>query len=270
MSSTPIPVLDLRSDALTCDYPSASYRCALTPTSKGVVRVLHELEDAPELAELVSDDAARFAVEVVSKRTFRSRLEQADAGEWSQTFNLDAAGITKAEAQARPGLIAVRDCQLPVEGLGLAWRSLNAPVNVRAGQWLARAQHSELETPQNSLVKFIDAPSIGKTELRCLYVPPYYHIQIHPLTRSECAKNETGAAAKTVTLAAWVTALAHAGTQAVRNGTEPDDHMGQQLKAVLSDLDPDCPAPGEDDYDPLRAATILSGADLITFDDRDD
>ena len=267
-----IPVLDSRIDALTCDYPDGSYQCKMTPTTGGTVKADHTLNEAPELERLLNEHAARFVVEIVSKRTFKSRLEQADPCGWSHQFNLDTAAITKRGAYARPGLIAVRDCELSTEHLAPAWRSVGS-VSVRAGQWLARTQHSDMESPLVSLLRFKTDETVRRHELRCRYVDPYYDILLHPATHTECAANETRPAAKTIMLAAWVAALSDAGTRPAFTGTdtdpEPEDHMGYQLKAKLKDLDAACPAPGEDDYDPLRAATILLAADLITFDDGD-
>ena len=269
-----IPVLDSRIDALTCDYSDGSYQCKLTPNANGTVKADHKLNEAPELTRLLNEDAARFAVEIVSKRTFKSRLEQAAPYVASHVFSLDTAAITKRGAYARPGLIAVRDCELSTEHLTPAWRSIGPSVSVQVGQWLARTQHSDMESPLVSLLRFKTDETVRGHELRCRYVDPYYDILLHPATHAECAANESGAAAKTIMLAAWVAALSDADTRPAFRGTdtepEPEDHMGYQLKAKLKDLDADCPAPGEDDYDPLRAATILLGADLITFDEGND
>ena len=90
---------------------------------------------------------------------------------------------------------------------------------------------------------------------------------------TECQRNEAHPAAKTVMLAAFTAALADANRRSAFGGNENDDgdgeakeSIGYQLEAKIKELDSDCPTPGQEDYDPLRAATILFGEDLITFD----
>ncbi len=96
---------------------------------------------------------------------------------------------------------------------------------------------------------------------------------MNPDDLSECQQNEGQSAVKTVVLAAWVSALADAKGRSAFGGSEDGDgngdemeSIGYQLAAKIKALDPECPAPGEDDYDPLRAATVLCGEELITFD----
>lgn len=273
-----IPVLDSRADALSCDYPEGRYRCNMTTVRGGsAIAAKHTIDGADELDHLVVNGSARFAVEIISSATFTSTLERAPEGHSSHTFDLDAATIAKAGAQARPGLIAVRDCTLPVTKLSPAWRDTGDNVAIRAGQWLARGQHAELTSPQMSLLRFVSDPALSHCEMRCRYAHPGYEILMNPDDLAECQQNEGQPAAKTVLLAAYVSALADANKQGAFGGGENGDRNGEQkesigyqLEAKIKALDPECPVPGEDDYDPLRAATVLIGEDMITFDSEGD
>ena len=96
---------------------------------------------------------------------------------------------------------------------------------------------------------------------------------MNPDDFAECQSNEGQPAAKTVVLAAYVAALADANKRSAFGGIEDGDEggelkesIGYQLEAKVKALDPECPTPGEDDYDPLRAATVLLGEDMITFE----
>ena len=73
-----------------------------------------------------------------------------------------------------------------------------------------------------------------------------------------------------------MSALADANTRSAFGGSDDGEGSGEQKEAIgyqlatkIKDLDPKCPAPGEDDYDPLRAATVLLGEDMITFSEGD-
>ena len=269
-----IPVLDSRADALSRDYPDGRYRCKMTTVRDGqAITAQHIIDGADELDDLVANGVARFAVEIVSSATFRSSLERAPKSTSTHTFDLDAATVTKDGAQARPGLIAVHECSLPVTRLSPAWQNLGGSVTVRAGQWLARGQHAELTSPQTSLLTFVPDRTLRRYEIRCRFAHPGYEITMNPTDLAECQQNEGQPAAKTVMLAAWVSALADANKRSAFGGREDGEGTGEeresigyQLAAKIKARDPECPAPGEDDYDPLRAATVLLGEDMITFD----
>lgn len=269
-----IPVLDSRADALSRDYPDGRYRCKMTIVRGGqAITAQHTIDGADELGDLIANGSARFAVEIISSTTFTGRLELAPESAPTQTFDLDPATIAKDGAQARPGLIAVRDCSLPVTLLSPAWQDLGGSVAFRAGQWLARGQHAELTSPQTSLLKFSSDGTLRRYEMRCRYAHPGYEIFMHPDDLAECQLDEGQPAAKTVMLAAYVSALADANKRSAFGGSEGGDEtseqkesIGYQLEAKIKALDPQCPTPGEDDYDSLRAATVLLGEDMITFD----
>ena len=136
-----------------------------------------------------------------------------------------------------------------------------------------RGQHAELTSPQTSLLRFVPDETLRRCEMRCRYAHPGYDIDMNPDDLSECQQNEGQSAAKTVVLAAWVAALADANRRSAFSGSEDGngngeerESIGYQLAAKIKALDSKCPVPGEDDYDPLRAATVLNGEDMITFD----
>ena len=272
-----IPVLDSRDDALSCDWPDADYRCVMTTVNDGqAARAVHMLTEARGLAELVAGGLAAFAVEVVSPATFTSQLHLAPEGSESHTFDIDAGAVSKEGAQARPGVVAVRDCELSLAQCRAAWHLQGESVRVAPGQWLARCQHSELTSPQTSLLRFIPDKALRRHEMRCAYAETSYEISMHPEDLAACQQDESNPAAKTVMLAAWTAALADANRRGAFGGSndggddgEQKESMAFQLEAKLKALDPKCPVPGEDDYDPLRAATVLLGSDMIDFGTED-
>ncbi len=103
---------------------------------------------------------------------------------------------------------------------------------------------------------------------------PHYEVSMHSDDLAACQDNEGHPAVKVVMLAAWTAALADAANQTAFAGGDSDDEekepLGLQLAAMIKDADPECPAPGEEDYDPIRAATLLAGSQLVVFDEQDD
>ena len=274
-----IPVLDARADTASCDYPLGSYACALTKLRSGsVIRASHRLNGAPALSELIAAGAACFAVEIRSTATFTSQFHRAEQRESSHDVTINTDILARDGGQALPGLIATADCSLPLADCTDTWRELEHGIPVKAGQWLARAQHFDLQSPQQSLITFVADDAIQRGELRRKFVHtdyPHYEISMHSADLAACQGNEGHPAVKAVMLAAWTSALADAGTQPAFAGGETDDDeekepLGYQLAAMIRGADPDCPAPGEEDYDPLRAATLLSGNQLVVFDEEDD
>ncbi|MCQ3814375.1 MAG: hypothetical protein KTU85_08160 [Acidimicrobiia bacterium] len=271
-----VPVIDTRVDALSCDYPDGRYQCKMTTVSSGkTLRADHEIEGADELKKLLSKGFVMFALELVSTVSLISTLELAEEGKSTQTVVLDPSSVAEQGAQARPGLIAVRNCTLSGSGLSPAWQEFGGRIPVQAGQWLARGQHYELASPQTSLMKFVADKELRRREMRCRFAHPSYEIVMHPDDLAQCQQNEAQPAAKAVMLAAWVSALADANNRSAFGGHadgdvgedgEQREPLGHQLAAKIKALDPACPTPGEEDYDPLRAATVLLGEDLITFD----
>ncbi len=268
-----VPVLDSRLDVLSCDWPQGKYSCQMTSVRDGsAIQVSHQIDEAEALIKLVESGSVRCAVEVTSPRTFSSSLELAPQGSWSHTLDLAPLKVAKDGAQARPGLLAVVDCKLPSTQLSAGWQAHGSDIEVRAGQWLARGQHAELSSPKTSLVKFVADQSADQSlkqgELRCRYAQTHYEVSMHPSDLTDCKQNLGHPSTKTILLAAYVCALADAAKQSAFGGASDGDEqakepIGYQLEAAIKDLDPECPTPGEDDYDPLRAATILLRQEAI-------
>lgn len=266
-----IPVLDTRRDAMSCDWVDADYQCELIQLNGGKsVKVSHRITGADALLDLVLSGSAKFAVEITSPSTFRSFLELAQAGETSHTFHL-GNDDDKSDAQARPGLIAVRSFVLPVDHLSSVWRTQSNGITVSTGQWLARAQHANLLSPEDGLLSFVPDNSVQRCQLRCEYADPAYKVRINPDDLAKCVSDPSQPAARAIVLAAYTAALADADKQVQFTGGEEGDKQksgfGVQLEAHLKERDPSCPTPGEDGFDPLRAATLLAGSDLIRFEE---
>ena len=263
-----VPVLDSRADMLSCDWPDAEYRCEMTQLSGGErIKATHYLDGADALSELVQREKAQFAVEIVSPATLTTSLKLAPEGERHHTFELGAE-IDNDGAQARPGLITVTDCVVPVGQLNTVWQG-HSGIAVLKGQWLARGQHSDLVSPRTGLLRFIADPSMDRYQMSCQHIHPFYEVRMNKDALAELRNNEAQPAAKTIILAAYVAALADANHQTAFTGDDGDDTkeaVGYQLHEQIKALDPTCPAPGEDDYDPLRAATVLIGSDMIVFE----
>ncbi len=266
-----LPVLDSRVDSLSCDYPAAHYECKFTNVpSKPAISAHHIISGADALSDLFTSGKAQFAVEVVSPRTFTSTLEVAPSGSDTHIIDLDPSKLAKDGAQAKPGFIAVEDCTLPTALLSAAWHDFGAYVAVKAGSWLARGQHAELSSPKMSLCQFLADDQLRDYEMRCSYAPPGYVIHMHSDLLAECSQNEGSPAAKATILAGFVAALADANTQSAFGGGQDADEsdkelIGYQLEQTIKAIDPECPAPGEEGYDPLRAATILLQEEMSVF-----
>lgn len=274
-----IPILDARSDVASCDYPLGGYECGLLALSSGsVLRVSHRINGAPALSALIASGAARFAVEVRSPATFTSQFHRAEPRESCHDLTIDADVLARDGGQALPVLIAAEDCSLALADCTDTWQQIANAVPVKAGQWLARAQHFDLSTPQQSLITFVADDAVKRGELRRQFVHseyPHYEISINSADLAACTGNEGDPAGNAVVLAAWTSALADAHNQPafVGGGPGSDDGkepLGDQLTAMIKSADPDCPAPGDDDYDPLRAATLLSGNELVVFKEDDE
>ncbi len=268
-----IPTLDCRLDSLSCDYPEGMYGCTMISLRGGsAISARHDLSGAPDLDRLIIDGMASYAVEIVSSDTFTSSLTCAANGASNHEFNIDNATISLDGAQARPGIIAVHDCELATARLNGAWSDLGASVAVHAGQWLARGQHHNLASPKSSLLRFIGDDTVKSRELRCAYSHPIYQISMNHKDLKKCQQEPDHPTAKTILLAAFVAALADANGRPAFTGVHEDgsedqrEAIGDQLAAQLKALDLECPTPGDDNYDPLRAASLLLGEDMIIFD----
>lgn len=265
-----IPVLDTRADVLSCDWIDADYQCEVTQLAgRSNAKATHRIDGATELLDLVSVGSAKFAVEVTSPSTFRSFLNFASEGETSHTFNLGLGD--KANEQVRPGLIAVRSFVLADCNLSSVWRERKEEIFVQPGQWLARTQHSNLLSPEDGLLSFVADKSLPRSQMRCEYADPVYKVQMNPLDHRKCVSDPSQPAARAIVFAAYTAALADANQQnhytGGEEGAESKGSLGIQLDAHLKALDPSCPTPGEEGYDPLRAASLLAGSELIQFDE---
>ena len=272
--STAVPVLDARRGVESCDYPAAVYECRLTRrTSGGEATARHHLSGAPALEHLIRDGKARFAVEVRSAAAFASCLHIAEAGHTDHTVPIDGDDLAASGRQALPGLLAVEACPLPLSDCGEVWQRLGRRrVEAPAGHWLARAQHCDLLAPQHSLLRFVEAAegTLERGRMRLDFRggdgPIRYEVSLHKDDIAACRRDASQPAARAATLAAWTAALADAGTNPAFTGDDNGarEPVGVQLAAFLGEAG--CSAPGDDDYDPVRAATELAGHEFLNFD----
>ena len=264
-----VPVLDARPDVASCDYPAAAYECRVTSHSRGAVAIVrHELRGAPALEELIQHGKARFAVEVRSPAAFTGRLHIAEKGERRHEVPVGGEELAAADCQVLPGLLAVEACSLSLRDCGESWRRLGKSRRVPAGLWLARAQHHDVRTPQQSLLTFVEDidGTLERGHMRIGFRhdgSPLYEVSMHKDDLAACLSDASRPAAQAVVLAAWTAALADAGTQHAFSGNDAGERepLGAQLADLLHNVK--CPAPGEDNYDPLLAATSLQGHELL-------
>ena len=149
MSATvPLPVLVEGGSRL--DWMTASYRADVTIKGAQAI-IVHQLTDAPELVAQIESGQAQWATEFRCPRTLHSREDRSQ----DQTQRLDwneeeAVGDTFL----LPGLVAVKDLVLDPSGLNPFGWTLDAPVHVPAGWWLARAEARRVNPLVASLVHF--------------------------------------------------------------------------------------------------------------------
>lgn len=276
-----VPVLDRRPPG-NLDWPAADYWADVTQAklSRRQGRAVREvtatnhLAHAPELAALVESGAARWCLEVRGTQTFyvETFLAEERSNEVGAVFPDDAVRVSTLKAL--PGLVAVRDCELQPGGLHPLWRR-HGSINVPRGTWLARAQHVDLQAGLASIVRFVGEESVGPNRMRLRFVNdglPHWVAEINP---ADLQRHETqpDASTRAVILAALVGALADAAKRPEFGGgreadedlasTNPTHVAGVHMGRRLLSLDVDCKLPGDDDFDPAYAASLLVGDVLL-------
>lgn len=272
-----VPVLDQR-EFHNLDWPAARYEAVVDLVrfvGGGTERVgefvaEHTLSGARGLEELVQEGSARWCLEVRSPVTYLVDLFVAEARSSRVEATIPKASLIAKQLVGLPGLVAINDCKLQPEGLHEAWEA-REPIFVPAGTWLVRGQHVPLVSPLSSIVSFEPDKTVQPRLMKIAFATspvPHWVVSLNPDDLERYQQDETASEAQSVTLAGLTAALADARRQPAFAG-DPDDEQavlhpaGDYLVRLLRQADPECLAPGDDGYDPLYAATLLAGDELL-------
>lgn len=145
-SHSSLPVL--HSDRL--DWVEASYE-SLLAVGQSRVTVEHRL-DCTEIAGLIADGAASYAVESRCPRTMFSRTDLSAGTRQQIDVTVDMA---EDSLFLLPGVVAVSPCSLPAAGLHKMLRTGRRSVEIPVGWWLARGGEFSYKPVIAQLLAFV-------------------------------------------------------------------------------------------------------------------
>ncbi|MXW41498.1 MAG: hypothetical protein F4X48_00310 [Acidimicrobiia bacterium] len=148
MRAERLPVLTEGGSSL--DWASARYEAKVDIKGSQAI-IVHYLDGAPQLDQLLGSGHAKWLTEFRCPRTLHSRevwdQERTQRVTWNED---DVVGQTFLLS----GLVAVSDLELDPTGLNPFGWSADKPIEVPAGWWLVRAEARRVEPLVASLVRF--------------------------------------------------------------------------------------------------------------------
>ena len=158
MPDTALPIL--LADGSRLDWRDAAYGADVY-IGDDFARVTHRLENAPEMEEMLARGDAEWAVELRCPKTLFGRIETSAEPVMDVRWAEDDVDDT---LYAIPGLIAVRETEIPTSGLDPLWAgsALLAP----AGWWLARGREYRSKTLRQALLAFTEDPDLPDGRMR--------------------------------------------------------------------------------------------------------
>jgi len=259
-----VPVLDDREGG-NLDWPSAEYAPAVSAGQAGRVEVHHALSGADSLKRLVESGCCRWAVEVRSVSTYFAKLFVAEQGSDLHRFEIPKATLAASGVHVFPGLVSVTPCELPITSseLNPVWRRCGRDyLEVPQGVWLVRGRHHDL-IGNTSIVRFVLDPSIAVGFLRREYAEeagsPHWNISVNPEVVKLVERSADRALSATLGMAAFVAALSDAENwrKHFKDG-DPINPLARDLWQKLRSANSDSLPPDHPEFDPLRAASLLS------------
>jgi len=246
-----LPVLT--EDGARLDWPRAHYKVKVNLKGKQAV-VKHKISGAPELGGLLVDGTAQWVTELRCPRTLLSRQNRSPSPEQQLTW--DDEHIS-GDVFLIPGIVAVRDVELPGSALNnFVWPEASV-VPVPTGWWLARGEVRSVKPLVASLVRFRrdddgrlakgqmsvgeDSDDGGKPYFRVNLAADLYDKRRHD---------------RDVQIAGLIAAFGLLPRSSWRKGEfNADTSVASQLRDKLAD--DDVPDWDDEDFDPALAATNL-------------
>ena len=159
MRSDRLPVLTEGGSSL--DWVSARYEAKVDIKGSQAI-IVHHLDGAPQLDELLGSGQVQWVTEFRCPRTLHSRevrtSERTQRVAWSES---DVVGQTFLLS----GLVAVSDLELDPTGLNPFGWTAGTPVQIPAGWWLVRAEARRVEPLVASLVRFREDKNIKSGQM---------------------------------------------------------------------------------------------------------
>ena len=244
MTQASLPLL--LEDESRLDWPDGRYEPEVR-VALDRAKIRHSISGAPSLERAVTDGFAKWAAEIRCPKTLLSRV--ALSAEPHHTFTwlrdeLDGASWIV------PGLLAVREFDLPAQELHPFWK--DATLRVPPGWWLARGTKRKISTLAQSLLRFVKDEELADGTM---------HVQ------SESGTGQLGFVAhvaadiwaetrtnRTLQVAALIGAFGHLPA-IFGTGGEEEDAVAREIRDFLEMAN--VPIWTDDDYDPARAATAI-------------
>lgn len=240
-----IPLIDEVGSRM--DWPRAVYRTEIQ-IGTGSATVTNILDGADELKSLVSDGAAKWAVEFRCPRSLTG---------WTHTSPNPVFRVSWEPASVvsrvflRPGLVTVGEVTLPPSGLhGDIW---TGPVQIPAGSWLAQGRMYASESLSSSLLRWIRDEQLPAGQMRVM--PDLGSGEIVFVVRLASDLFNRLQQSRDVQVAALIAACSH--LPRLWSDAENDDGLYGLLRERFRQEGMEWEDSDPGTFDPARAATIL-------------
>ncbi len=246
MLQGPTPIL--HEDGVTLDWQSASYEPQVKVSQSGAT-VTHEVRGAKDLEAAVARGDAHWAIEVRCPATLYTAVTLSNERDMAASW--DAARVDRELGLfVIPGLLAVRDFQLPADGLVDLWGS--GPVEIPAGVWLARGLVNPLKPLTASLIKFRKREDLPAGCMQVAEPPDHDSITFTAWLAADIYPRR-------VEREIWHSALiaAFAKLPEVAKRLSDDSDAWVLLEDLAQEIGESAPVWTADDYDPARAASVF-------------
>ncbi len=246
MTVTRVSLPLLLEDGSRLDWPDGRYEPKVG-VARDRARIRHSIAEAPSLQWAVSEGLAKWAVEIRCPKTLLSRLTLSAEPQHIVTWRRDELdGVS----WIIPGLVAVREFDLPAQELDPFWHDVI--LRVPPGWWLAQGTKRKVNTLAQSLLRFVRDEKLddgrmhvqsesGTGQLRFVA-----HIAPDIWPEAETSRN--------LQIAALIGACGHLPA-IFGNGDEEEDEVAREIRDLLEMAE--VPVWTEEGYDPALAATVI-------------
>lgn len=246
MTEDALPVL--LEDGSRLDWPDAAYRPDMR-LRDGLARIEHRIEGAPALERLLTEGAARWAIELRCPKTLLARIDTSATPRMEVRWEPHEVD---GQVYLIPGLLAMRDARLETDGLNDLW-SGRATLDVPGGWWLARGQPYPVKTLGETILSFLEDRALPDGAMK---VDTVLHsgqlgftVSLAPDVFPSVKRDRSMQVAGLVGVCALFPKVF-------------GDEMEEQHRALAEEIRgrlgaADVPAWNDDIYDPARAATAI-------------